>query len=235
MTERRRMALLALMLIVAMTTLMLGWWQIERRAWKHDLIAAVDTRVSAAPVAAPGPAAWSAITAETDAYRRVRASGTFDHDAEILVQAVTDKGPGFWVMTPLKTDSFTLWINRGFVPPDRREAATRMAGNPRGLVTVTGLIRITEPGGGFLRRNDPDGGRWFSRDVAAMTSAKRLGTTAPYFIDADAAPNPGGYPVGGLTVIAFRDHHLIYALTWFALAALALAFAWKLQRPYHRA
>lgn len=235
MTEKRRLGLLALMLIVALGTIMLGWWQIERRAWKHDLIAAVNARVDATPVAPPGPAAWRSISAENDAYRRVRAIGVFDHDAEILVQAVTGKGPGFWVMTPLDTGRFTVWINRGFVPPEKRSVATRGQGNPSGPVTVTGLLRISEPGGGFLRRNDPNGGRWFSRDVAAMSDAKGLGSTAaPYFIDADAKANPGGYPLGGLTVIAFRDHHLIYAITWFALAAMALAFAWKLRRPYHR-
>ena len=57
-----------------------------------------------------------------------------------------------------------------------------------------------------------------------------LGRTAPYFVDADAAPNPGSYPVGGLTVVRFRDHHMIYALTWFALSALSLFFAWRLWR-----
>ena len=85
--------------------------------------------------------------------------------------------------------------------------------------------RATEPEGGFLRANDPAAGRWYSRDVAAIAKARRLGAVAPFFIDADAAPNPGGYPVGGLTVVAFRNNHLIYALTWFALAMLCAAAA----------
>ncbi|WP_338066142.1 SURF1 family cytochrome oxidase biogenesis protein [Phenylobacterium deserti] len=45
----------------------------------------------------------------------------------------------------------------------------------------------------------------------------------PIFIDADTTPNPGGYPVGGLTVVSFRNAHLVYALTWFAMATLNLA------------
>src|SRR3546814_6267553 len=117
-----------------------------------------------------------------------------------------------------------------FRSPDRRDAAPRAAGNPGGTVTVTGLRRITEPGGAFLRANDPAANRWYSRDVAAIADARGLGRIAPYFLDADAAANAGGYPVGGLTVVQFRDSHLIYALTWFALAAISFFFAWRLWR-----
>jgi len=129
------------------------------------------------------------------------------------------------VMTPLRTDTTTLLVNRGFVPADRREPATRAPGQPGGRVTVTGLIRASEPGGGFLRRNDSAADRWTSRDVAAIARARRLGETPPFFLDADATPNRGGYPLGGLTVIAFADNHLVYALTWFALAALSVGGA----------
>jgi len=227
-TRARRAAFAAAALIAALGLAALGVWQIERRAWKHELVAAVDARIHAAPVPAPGPARWDAVNARDDAYQRVAATGTFRHDRETLVQAVTDRGPGFWVLTPLETPGFTLLVNRGFVPNDRRDAATRAAGNVAGPVTVTGLLRVTEPGGAFLRSNDPAGGRWFSRDVTAIARARGLRNAAPYFVDADASPNPGGYPVGGLTVVRFRDHHMVYALTWFALSALSLFFSWRL-------
>jgi surfeit locus 1 family protein len=115
-------------------------------------------------------------------------------------------------------EGFVL-VNRGFVPQERRDPRMRIS--PEGVVTITGLIRTTEPGGGFLRSNDPAAERWYSRDVAAIARARRLPHPAPFFIDADASPNPGGYPVGGLTVVAFRNNHLMYAITWFGLAALA--------------
>ncbi|MFC3785032.1 surfeit locus 1 family protein [Sphingopyxis italica] len=230
MTRARRAAFAAAALVAAIGLAALGVWQIERRAWKHELVAAVDARLHAAPVAPPGPDRWDAVNAKNDAYRRVIASGTFRHDRETLVQAVTERGAGYWVVTPLETPGFALLVNRGFVPKDRREAKTRAAGNAAGSVTVTGLLRVTEPGGAFLRSNDPAADRWFSRDVAAIAQAKGLGRVAPYFVDADASPNPGGYPVGGLTVVRFRDHHMVYALTWFALCALSLFFAWRLWR-----
>lgn len=234
MTRTRRAAFAAAALIAAIGLAALGVWQIERRAWKHELVAAVEARSNAAPVAAPGPGKWDTVSAKTDAYRRVTAAGIFRHDRETLVQAVTDRGPGYWVLTPLQAPQFTLLVNRGFVPKDRRDPKTRTAGNVAGPVTVTGLLRVTEPDGAFLRSNDPVADRWFSRDVAAIAKARGLRNVAPYFVDADAAPNPGGYPVGGLTVVRFLDNHLVYALTWFALCALSLFFAWRLWRIWDR-
>ncbi|ABF53217.1 SURF1 family protein [Sphingopyxis alaskensis] len=228
MTRARRAGFAAAALIAAVLLAGLGVWQVERRAWKHELVAAVDARIHAAPVAAPGPDAWPRINAKDDAYLRVTATGVFRHDRETLIQAVTERGAGFWVLTPLETPRFTLLVNRGFVPANRRDAATRAAGNVAGPVRITGLLRVSEPDGAFLRANDPAAGRWYSRDVAAIAKARGLGRVAPYFVDADAAPNPGGYPVGGLTVVRFRDNHLVYALTWFALSALSLFFAWRL-------
>jgi surfeit locus 1 family protein len=84
---------------------------------------------------------------------------------------------------------------------------------------------MSEPGGAFLRSNDPANDRWFSRDVAAIAASKGLADVAPYFVDADATPVPGGLPIGGLTIVRFRNSHLVYALTWYALAMMSTAGA----------
>lgn len=199
----------------------LGIWQVQRRTWKLALIDRVAHRLHAAPVPAPGPRAWPGITADGDAYRRVAVQGRYDNDRETLVQANTEFGPGFWVVTPFDTArGFTVLINRGFVPTAHRDPATRADGQIVGETTVTGLLRITEPGGAFLRSNDPAHDRWYSRDVAAIARARGLGTVAPYFIDAGKARLPADAPIGGLTIVHFRNAHLQYALTWFALAIL---------------
>ena len=229
-SPRTRGVIAGMALLLAVGLAALGVWQLERREWKHALIAAVAERSHGQPAPAPGPAAWPQVSADTDAYRRITATGHFRHDRETLVQAVTDLGGGFWVLTPLETPDFTVLVNRGFVPPAKRDPQTRAAGNSDAPVTVTGLLRVTEPGGGFLRSNDPAAGKWYSRDVAAISAARKLPRTAPYFIDADKAPNPGGYPVGGLTVVTFPDNHMGYALTWFALALLACWSAWYILR-----
>ncbi len=228
---RRRAATVAVgaFVLLAFAALVgLGTWQVQRLGWKRALIAQVDQRVHGPPLPPP---AWSSVTAAADAYRRVEVGGTFRNDRETLVQASTEFGPGYWVVTPLRTAAgATYLVNRGFVPPDRVAPSTRTAGTPSGPVEVTGLLRFSEPKGGFLRSNDPAGDRWFSRDVAAIAAARGLRDVAPYFIDADASPNPGGYPIGGLTVVAFPNNHLVYAFTWYTLAAmLGGAVAWNLR------
>lgn len=199
----------------------LGVWQLERRAWKLELIDRVERRIHAEPVPAPGLETWPSVDATGYAYRRVRLTGRFLHDRETLVQAVTELGGGHWVLTPLVTpQGMTVLVNRGFVAGDRRAPGASSAAMPAGESQVTGLLRISEPDG-FLRRNDPAAGRWYSRDVAAIAAARGLADVAPFFIDADTSSDVPGGPRGGLTVVAFNNHHLIYALTWFVLAILA--------------
>jgi len=197
-------------------------WQIERRAWKLALIDAVDKRVHAVATPAPGPADWPGVSAARDQYRHVTIEGRLLNDRETLVQALTEQGLGYWVLTPLQTPAgYTVLINRGYVPEKLADPRSRASGEPAGPVRITGLLRITEPKGRIFEPNKPAQGRWFSRDVAAIAKARGLGATAPYFIDADATPNPGGWPLGGLTVISFPNNHLVYAITWFCLALLS--------------
>lgn len=226
----RRVLLAAAGALVCGLFLALGAWQVQRLAWKNDLITRIAQRVHADPVAAPAQERWPVLLADpaADEYRRVRLVGEFLHEREQLVQAVTERGAGFWVMAPLrKTDQSVVWVNRGFVPSASMWQTIREASRCHGPATVTGLLRRAEPGGGFLRHNDPMGGRWYSRDVAALSTASGLpaDSVAPYFVDAgaDTPCTTAEGPVGGLTVLRFSNNHLVYALTWFALAAMTAA------------
>lgn len=205
----------------------LGTWQLQRRAWKLDLIERVERRVHAPAVAAPGPEQWPRLNAASDEYRRVRVSGRFIDGPGTRVQASTRLGPGFWIMVPLRTDrGEVVMVNRGFVRPDAPVSSERA----HEIVTVTGLLRLSEPGGGFLRSNDPSASRWYSRDVQAIGEARGLNGVAPYFIDQDAISewSQDEGPRGGMTVISFQNNHLIYAITWYALGLMATAAAWYL-------
>lgn len=165
------------------------------------------------------------IGGKEDAYLRVAATGRYLPVPDTYVRAVTERGSGFWVLTPLAADDGrTILINRGFRP--RRDAAPQP-----GPVRVVGLLRVTEPEGGFLQSNQPAAERWFSRDVAAIAARRRLKRVAPFFVDAEAtAPGPNA-PVGGLTVVRFPNNHLVYALTWYTLAAMT---GFALYRLYRR-
>lgn len=211
----KRFAAATALLLTLAALLSLGAWQLERRTWKHALIAQVERRLAAAPVPAPGPAQWRDLGPD-DAYRRIVARGRLRLDRQVFVQALTRIGPGFWAMAPLETDrGFTVLVNRGFVPADGKA----LSGGDNRIVTVSGLLRQTEPAGGFLRANRPAEDRWYSRDVEAIARRHALAGVAPYFIDEADVPGRR-WPRGGLTVTHFPDNHLQYALTWFAMATL---------------
>ncbi|TRD22400.1 SURF1 family protein [Palleronia caenipelagi] len=222
MADRRRPVwLLGLILtlgtVLAVTLAGLGVWQFQRLGWKKDLIARVEARLASDPVPVDSLIGQPDPLVE---YQPATVTGRFAHDRELLVKAVTELGGGYWVLTPLIRDGApAVFVNRGFVPPDQRDPATRDDPSPTGEVTVTGLARLTEPGGAFLRDNDPEGGWWYSRDVAAMADAVGVPEVLPIFVDAGPS-DP--WPVGGLTVVTFRNTHLSYALTWFALCAMVV-------------
>lgn len=207
--------------ITILGLVLFGNWQLKRLEWKLALIERVESRALAAPVVAPTAAAWPGITRETGEYRRVVILGRYLHERETLVLALTERGSGYWVLTPLLTSAGeTVLVNRGYIPVAAANPAQRRAGQIDREVSITGLLRISEPGGILLRENDPGAERWYSRDVAAIARARKLANTAPYFIDADGTANPGGLPIGGLTRLSFRNAHLVYALTWYGLALL---------------
>ena len=225
-------------ILMCLGFLALGTWQLYRLQWKLALIERVEQRVHAPAVDAPAQAQWPAVSREQDEYRHVRVRGSYLQGADALVQATTALGSGFWLISPFCTvDGAIVMINRGFVAPSR---AKPQRGNPGQCIagnastSVTGLLRLPETGGGYLRNNDPAADRWFSRDVAAIANTRKLGPVAPFFIDreADAADSGDGTqaPVGGLTVLSFTNSHLVYALTWYALAIGAAVALWLLLR-----
>jgi surfeit locus 1 family protein len=234
------LAILALLFIALFAGL--GTWQVMRLQWKLALIARVEARVHAAPVAPPPAARWGGITSESDEYRRVVLTGAYLYELTTPVQALTEEGSGYWLLTPLCTpDAHIILVNRGFIPaelgertryaPRRADGDPCRAGGPR--VTVTGLLRTNERGGPFSRTNDPAHERWYTRDVAQLAAARGLTGAAPFFVDAAANQNPPDspdQPQGGLTVVNFHNSHLVYAITWYALALMVAGASWWVAR-----
>ena len=211
----------------------LGVWQVKRLAWKEDLIARVDARVHADAMMAPSQPDWPSVSEDSHEYLHVSVSGQYRPEAVALVSAATQEGQGYWVMAPLqRADGSWVYVNQGFVPQEKRGAAQSGGYTPAEPVTVTGLLRLSHPGGGVFRDNVPAENRWYSRDVQAMAEQQGLSPVAPYFVDAQAAGSE--LPVGGLTVIQFRNNHRVYAITWFALAFGMLLAAWLVLRDSRR-
>ncbi len=214
----------------------LGTWQVQRLHWKEGLIAAIDARISSRPLPLGDIERRYLETGDVD-YYPVTLDGTFEHDGEQFFFATHNGQSGYYVYTPLRLDDArVVLVNRGFVPFDRREAALRAEGQVRGPVTVTGLARnpLAAKPSWAVPDNDPAANifYWKDRDAMAANAGLDPKNILPFFVDADAAPNPGGLPVGGVTIVSLPDNHLQYALTWYGLAA-ALAgvfFVWVRRR-----
>lgn len=228
-TQRKTPFVLFLLLgFVLLVLLALGTWQVKRLIWKQDLIARVEARAHATPVAAPLD--WTNITADNSEYLRVTVTGTYQYQHQEYTQALTALDGGYWVMTPLVDASGkTFYINRGFIPTASRTAFEQATPAETGPVTINGLLRIPELSA-FLRTNEPTLHRWYSRDVATMGQQAGLSQVAPYFIDADRAADPTTLPIGGMTQISFPNNHLVYALTWYGLAALLIGMLFYVRR-----
>jgi surfeit locus 1 family protein len=203
---------------VVLFLLGLGSWQIERLFWKRELIAQREAALAAAPAAVPR----SLEEARGDELRHVAAEGVFLHDKEIFLGATSESGrSGYQVLTPLREPGGrVVFVNRGFIPAELKDPAKRIGGEIAGTVRVEGLLRLPPAGkpAWFLPDNRPDLNYWIWIDLPAMAAADEIERVAPFYIDADATPNPGGWPKGGVTRLKLPNDHLQYAITWFSLA-----------------
>lgn len=228
---RSRLLPAAVASVVALVCLSLGVWQLERLEWKTNLIAERRAAVQSAPVPVPK----TLEEASHLEFHPVVAEGVFVNDKEIYLGAASPAGgqPGFQVLTPLRlADGRIVFVNRGFIRSELKNPEKRSAGQLAGPVRVTGLLRRPKGRPGWLvPDNRPDLNYWFWVDLPAMEAATGLSNVAPFYIDADATPNSGGWPKGGVTPIDLPNDHLQYAITWFALAAAAVTvyLVWRRQ------
>lgn len=222
MTTRRSLLWPAIWSALGLLLLLwLGTWQVQRLHWKEGLIAERNAALAAAPVSLPQPLDG----ARALEFHPVRAEGEFLNEHELYLNAQAFTGdPGFHIVTPFRlAGGATIFVDRGFVPTDRRAPATRAAGEIAGPTAVTGLLRLPEPPGWFTPANEPAKNSWFSIDLPAMAQAAGVGSALPFYIDADKAPVPGGWPQGGQTITDLPNDHLQYAITWYALAVALVA------------
>lgn len=193
----------------------LGVWQLQRLHWKLGLIAQVNRSLAAAPISLD-----RALTTGAQ-YRRVALNGRFENAKEAYVyETGPDGAPVYHVLTPFAAgDGRTLMVDRGIVPVELRDPARRARGQLEGERRIVGVWRTPDAPGYFTPPPDAAHRIWYSPDVTAIAAADHVRLAAPVIVEADAAPNPGGWPLGGQSRVTFRNEHLQYAVTWFLLAA----------------
>lgn len=199
----------------------LGVWQVQRLHWKLDLIARIQSGLSAP--ARPLADIWTGASATDIAamdYKKVVLQGRFLNSREVYFFATgPDGAPDYHVLTPFVTATGTLLVDRGEVPAQLMAPETRKAGLIDGDVAVTGVLRRPDAPSFFTPPPDKARRITYTRHPATVAATFGLPPLLPMFLEADATPNPGGWPKGGQTVIDLPNNHLSYAVTWFGLAA----------------
>jgi surfeit locus 1 family protein len=207
----------------------LGTWQVQRLYWKEALLAAIEQRSTAPPVDLQVIEESLAAGKPID-YQAALASGRFLNDKERHFFATFEGQSGYYVYTPLElADGRLLFVNRGFVPYDRKEPSTRPQSLVEGQQTITGLARarLEEKPSFMVPDNDEAANIFYWKDLDRMAASAGLPAdkVLPFFLDADATPVEGGLPRGGVTVINLPNSHLQYAITWYGLALALLGVA----------
>ncbi len=238
---RRRWLVSVLALVAFAVLIALGTWQVQRLAWKEALIETIAERVTSPPRPLSEIEALAAVQAGDVEYWPVEATGTFRHEAESHFFATWQGQSGFFVYTPFElADRRIVFVNRGFVPFDRKDPATRSEGQIAGPTNIEGLARDTlaEKPSAIVPDNDPGKNIFYWKDIAAMVARSGLAPDTkvlPFFIDIGENAVPGGLPVGGVTLVELPNNHLGYAITWYGLAAALLGvfvvLIWRKPEP----
>ena len=224
----------------------LGFWQLDRMAWKEGLIARVEANLKGAPVSVVE--ALDAATKHTDGYDYIPVKLTGEYvPTDSVFEFTTFKGASGWNVYSLMAvsqpvaDSIAPFavINRGFIPYNKRDAFEDKL-LPMGTTEVIGLLRSPpkeQPGAAF--DNEIEKRTFYWRDIEAMASVfgKKTDNVASWYIDL-GIPNQKAetstFPISGTTLINFPNNHLQYALTWFGLGGTLFfvggSFLWSRRR-----
>lgn len=218
--SRRSIVAASVATAVALVILIsLGFWQLNRLAWKEALIVTLQERLTAPPVPLPAPSAWAGLTAENAEFRRVSLEVDFSDTPPVYVYAGAPalrpdlRSPGYFVFAPVRLCSGeTVVVNAGWVPPERTHPPIG------GRLKITGYLRWPETSGRFVSDHDATARIWFVRDPASMARLQGWGPVAPFYVDMEAPLFTGGWPKPGPLIVNLRNNHLGYAWTWFGLA-----------------
>lgn len=225
-------AALGLAGVAALLSLMV--WQIQRLDWKEGLIATLEERLAAPPLALPET--WRPDVQE---FRRVTARGRFTgepgthgfRDAAHLT-SLRPWGAGYRVIQPFETaDGRLLLVDRGYVPlaeKNERATAVRPTPAPDGEIALEAVLRWPE-GADFFA----DGAAGLRDNVWLTREAERLAPlwgAEPVLLVAATDTSVGDWPLPRPPIVDLPNDHLSYAVTWGGLALVWAAMAAALVR-----
>ncbi|MCB1371562.1 MAG: SURF1 family protein [Rhodobacteraceae bacterium] len=201
--------------------LALGIWQVQRLAWKTEIIDRIEARLAADPVplpAAPSPG--------EDQFLRVRATGRIGGPELHVYTSAPPRGVGYRVIVALElAEGRRILLDRGFVPIEEKDAARH-----EGEITVEGALLWPQETDYFTSEPDRAKNVWFARDVDLMADALR---TEPVLLVVSASDDPAA-PMPLPVTVNIPNDHLGYAITWFGLALVWAVMTgyllWRIKR-----
>ncbi|WP_104019276.1 SURF1 family protein [Roseovarius nitratireducens] len=199
----------------------LGKWQLDRLAWKEGILADIEARISAAPVALPDEA-----EPQADRYLPVEVTGRIGARTLRVLVSRKQVGAGYRLISALDTGGRRVLLDRGFVKVAADIPQTS------GEVRVTGNLHWPDDRLSSTPENDVAGNTWFARDIAQM--AEVLETEPVLVVARDVSPPEQGVTPLPVDTGGIPNDHLSYAITWFSLAviwaAMTGAFIWRARR-----
>jgi len=205
----------------------LGVWQVQRLGWKQDVLAQIDARIAADPVAVP-----ALPDPERDQYLSVQATGQLQADMLRVLVSQKQVGAGYRLISALQMAERTVLVDRGFIKVDGA-APDAVPGE----ITITGNLLWPDDRNSSTPENDVAGNIWFARDIDQM--AKQLGSDPLLIIARKTSLVDAGVTPLPVDSGAIPNDHLSYAITWFSLAfiwaMMTLYFLWRQRHPTQQA
>lgn len=207
--------------------LALGTWQMQRLAWKTELIKSIDQGLNAEAVDVDDEKTYRE-------YSHVRVAGVYDGAGEFYVHAINAEGkPGFHIYTLLRREGLkAVMVNRGFVAPEVVKSGEIKNMLPIGVQVLTGVLRHSHDKKYFIPENDIANNRWFYAHLPSMASALEIKSDDifPQFLELDKSAANDNAPQAGVTRVDIVNNHLSYAVTWYGLALALLVVVLIYQR-----
>ena len=195
----------------------LGVWQVQRLAWKQALLAEIESRISADPIALP-----QQVSEDADKYLPVTISGQMEPGEIHVLVSVKHVGAGYRIIQSFSTENRAILVDRGFVPTSAKQTVRR-----NGPMEITGNLHWPDEIDSFTPEPDVDSNIWFARDIPKLAAA--LGA-APVLLIARSETDPKITPLP-VDTAGIPNDHLQYAITWFSLALVWAAmigyFLWR--------
>jgi surfeit locus 1 family protein len=232
-----RIGLIATGILGTLVLLALCVWQMQRMDWKEGIIATLEGRLSAPPIALP-----ETFTPETQEFSRVTITGTFAGEAGThgfadapLLMSLRPHGAGYRVIQPFTlTNGRRVMVDRGYVPVETKNeggAASRPTPAPGEEIQITGALRWPDEGGNGLPYGEKDN-VWVNRDLEVMAE---LFASEPVLVVAETSTAPSGaeWPIPQpIEAVNVANNHLEYAITWAVLGLFWGAMTgWLIFRP----